>query len=242
MSNRTISSTAIRTRIFQFGEDLRAFLLEHLTKEQLEGNALALTTKLVSIAENRRTQRTSIDKRSLISKEADCYLTEGQYGVELTITKGLLIPSAGIDESNSQNDEYILYPQDPYASAKSLHGFLKNHFSLRNFALVLTDSHSAPLRRGVNGIALAHWGFRATKSLVGETDIFSKPLKFTHVNVADALASMAVFCMGEGSERTPLAIISGAEIDFTEHTDKAEVQIEPENDLYYPLLKPWMKK
>ncbi|RYG66695.1 cation:proton antiporter, partial [bacterium] len=75
--------------------------------------------------------------------------------------------------------------------------FLRKEFSLKNLGVVLTDSHSSPLRLGVTGLSLAHWGIRGTQSLVGAPDIFGKELKFTSVNVVDSLATMAVFTMGE---------------------------------------------
>jgi F420-0:gamma-glutamyl ligase len=240
MTKKSISISAIETRVFQAEENLFDFLAHHLTKDLLENSTLAITSKIVSLAENRIVAKDQISKKDLVKKEADHYLTEGQHGVELTITQGLLIPSAGIDESNSHSGGYILFPKDPYDSAKNIYSFLQSAFSLQNFAVILTDSRSAPLRRGVNGIALAHWGFQATKSLVGEKDIFGKALKFTHVNVADALASMAVFAMGEGAEVTPLAVISGASLEYTKFSKSSELQIPPEEDLYYPLFKPWL--
>lgn len=240
--SKKISIEAVETRIFQQGENLTNFLLQHLSKDSLEDAILCITSKIVSLAENRVVDKHSTDKVSLVKKEADHFLAEGPHGVQLTITRGLLIPSAGIDESNSATGGFILYPENPYAQAAEIYAALKEHFKITNFGVILTDSRSTPLRQGVNGVALAHWGFAGTNSLVGEKDIFSKPLKFTHVNVADAIASMGVFCMGEGAEITPLAIVRGADVKFRMVSKKEEVQILPENDLYFPLLKPWLQK
>ena len=173
--------------------------------------------------------------------KADHYLCEGGFGAELTIKHGILIPSAGIDESNSESGDYILFPERPFESAQAIHQFLKKTFGVKNLGVILTDSHSMPLRRGVTGISLAHWGFKATTSLVGQADIFKKPLKFTHVDVADSLAVMAVFVMGEADDCTPLAVISDAKVEFSESSLESEIRIEPENDLYYPLLAPYLK-
>ena len=161
----------------------------------------------------------------------------GGYDVELTIKHGLLIASAGIDESNSEHDKYILFPQDPYASAARIGTFLRKQFGIKNLGVILTDSHVMPLRRGVTGISLAHWGIKATQSLVGAPDIFGHALKFTSVDVVDALAATAVFLMGEADNRCPLAVINGAQLEFTDHSSKEEISIPLEDDLYYPVLE-----
>jgi dihydrofolate synthase / folylpolyglutamate synthase len=191
--NEAIEIKAIRTEIFPVGGDIFSFLKQYTKNESLEGKVLAVTSKIVSLAESRIVKKESISKRELVQREADHYLCEGGFGVELTIKHGILIPSAGIDESNSETGDYILFPEDPFASAHAIWKFLKKEFSLENFGVILTDSHTMPLRGGVTGISLAHWGVRATNSLVGQPDIFRRPLKFTKVDVVDSLASMAVF-------------------------------------------------
>jgi F420-0:gamma-glutamyl ligase len=60
----------------------------------------------------------------------------------------------------------------------------------------------------------------------------------TKINFADGLASAATLVMGEGNESRPLAVISGAEVQFTSETDPSELRVKIEDDLYYPLLEP----
>jgi F420-0:gamma-glutamyl ligase len=237
-----LSAATVRTRIFHPHEDIFAFLKDALRAEELEGKILAITSKVVSLSEGCLVAKSEMTKRALVEREADLYLGEGGYGVELTIRHGILIPSAGIDESNSESDNYILFPKNPYESAKRIWAYLRETFGLSNLGIILTDSHTMPLRRGVTGISLAHWGFKATRSLVGQPDIFGRPLKFTHIDVVDALASLAVFVMGEADDCTPLAVISNAKVEFTTESSAQEITIEPENDLYFPLLKPCLKK
>ncbi len=90
--------------------------------------------------------------------------------------------------------------------------------------------------------ALAHSGFQAVNDYVGTPDLFGRRLRVTRVNVADALAAAAVFTMGEGAEQTPLAVISDlSNVVFSEHepseAELAALRIEPEDDLYAPLLQ-----
>jgi len=236
-AQNSISVRSIKTPIFHPGDNLYSFLKDHLKKENLDEKVLAITSKIVSLAENRIVPRSEISKLDLIKKEADIYLGPGGYGSELTLKHGILIPSSGIDESNAEGDFYILYPKEPYKSAHDCWLFLKKEFGLTDLALVLTDSHTTPLRRGVTGISLAHWGFKATRSLIGAPDLFGRELKFTHVDLVDAIASMAVLSMGEAADGAPLALVSGVQIEYSEGSSADEIKIEPELDLYRPLLK-----
>lgn len=233
-----LRAKAIRTSIFHPGMDLNSFLAAHLAGEVRERSVVAVTSKIVSLAENRFVPKDSIEKMALIRRESDRFLCETSHGVTLTIKEGILIPSAGIDESNSESGHYLLYPEDPFGSTKSIYLGLKKEFGLRELGVILTDSHTQPLRRGVTGIALAHWGIRATRSLVGEEDLFGRKLKMTHVNAVDALAVSAVYAMGEAGECQPLAVLEASDLVFQELTDPSEIRIPLEEDLYGPLFKP----
>lgn len=230
------------TDIFHLGENLHAFILKALEKHPLkERSILAVTSKIVSLSESRvEPLANGLDKVELVKREADYYLGEGAYGTHLTIKEGLFIASSGIDVSNAEKEFYILYPKDPYQSAKNLYLFLKKEFQLSELGILITDSHTQPLRRGVTGVGLAYWGFRGVKNMVGEDDLFQKPLKFTCVNVLDALASSACFMMGEGNERSPLVLIYEAPVSFLEkesESDRKSLSIPPEEDLYFPFYK-----
>jgi F420-0:gamma-glutamyl ligase len=239
----SFSTRAVRTDFFRIGQDLADFVIAQIGKssEKLEnGDVLAITSKIVSLSENRLVSKNDIDKKTLVERESDHYLGEIGYGCHLTIKHGLLIPSAGIDESNSEGGAYILFPEDPFASLRILHEKLCSHLKLDQLGLIMTDSHTTPLRRGVTGIALAYWGIRGTRNFVGRPDLFGRTLQMTHVNIVDALASAAVFVMGEADERCPLAIIGGVDLEFLplgEAVNTAEVQIPPEEDLYAPLFR-----
>lgn len=235
---KKVSVEAIRTDVLRAADDLHHFLKKHLAGKVDDGCVVAITSKIVSIAEGRVVPKSQHEKRDLVLREADVYLGEGGYGIELTVKHGLLIPSAGIDESNSEGENFILYPTDPYASAARIGKFLRSEFGLRNLGVILTDSHTMLLRRGVTGISLAHWGVKATRSLVGHPDVFGKELKFTSVDVVDSLAAMAVFVMGEANEQCPLAVVSGAKLEFTDSSSCEEIAIPLKDDLYFPILEP----
>lgn len=221
----------IRTEEFRLRQSLLDFVAAATTPVgSFENCVLAVTSKIVSLAEGRVVQG---QKSEWVQREAERVLGRSEkYEVWLTLKHGLLIPSAGIDESNSRDGGLILYPVDPWASAQALWTGLRDLWGHDRFGVVLTDSHTTPLRRGVNGIALSTWGFRPVKTLVGAPDLFGRPLQYTSVNVADAIASAAVFAMGESSERQPLCQVSEIELEFTAEDRRADLVIPPEEDLY----------
>jgi len=206
-----------------------------------EGSILAITSKLVAICEGRFVPRETVAKATLIEREAEWFLPTARDEIVLTINQHRLIPNAGIDESNADG-HYILWPANPYATARAVHRHLCQRFATQRLGVLITDSTTAPLRYGVTGIALAHCGFQAVNDYVGAFDLFGRRLRVTRVNVVDALAAAAVFAMGEGAEQTPLAMISDlSNLVFSEHEPSDEglaaLHIKPADDLYAPLLQ-----
>ncbi len=240
-SVKTLSIEPLRTDIFHQGENLVDFILSHVQSRNLEGSILAITSKLLSLEEN-RTAPSHVSKTDLIIQESDHYLGEIGYGCHLAIKHGLLVASAGIDISNSESGDYLLYPRDPYLSAHKLRTELKIRLQLREFGVLVTDSHTTPLRHGVQGITLAFAGFSPVKNLVGEKDIFGRPLKMTKTNDADALAAAAVLMMGEAAEQRPLALIQNAPVVFTDEDHRADLEVPVDEDMYKPLYQHFLKK
>ncbi len=230
---------ALKTEIFHARQDLGKFLLENLkpfSNENLENSILVVTSKILSLAEA-RLRPDHENKLDLIREEADQYLGEIGQACHLTIKHGLLMVGAGIDLSNSETQDYILLPQDPFASADKICREIKSTRKLKNFGILISDSRTLPLRKGVLGCGLAYAGFLAIKNLIGEKDLFARKLKMTQVNLLDALAGSAVMMMGEGAEQQPLALLRGAPVQFTDEKTENEIVIEATEDLYYPMYR-----
>ena len=227
---------AVKTPAFGLRQNLPNYIVKSLPRSVIkEGLVLAVTSKLFSLAEGRVIH--TKNKKSLIKKSADLYLGGGPHGFSLTIKEGLLLPSAGIDESNAPEGGFILFPKNPYLSLKKLGLFLKSKWKLKQLGLLMTDSHTTPLRRGVSGIALAHFGFKAVRDLRGKKDLFGRTLKVTTINNIDALAAAAVWLMGEGSRQCPLALIENADLEWQSSSSKKEIRIPLKEDLYAPLFR-----
>lgn len=236
--------SAIKTeKIVPDSCNLRALLDSYLPVIP-ECSILAISSKIVSICEGRVIKiEKGIDKKEIIRREAEYYLPpeKNRYNIMLTMKRGILVPTAGIDESNS-GGYYVLWPADPWRTAREVHAYLKRKFKLRKVGVIITDSRTTPLRRGVMGVALAWNGFRPLNDYRGKPDLFGRKLKVTTVNVADALAVVAVFAMGEGRERTPLAVVEDVPLVKFVARDSAATApralvIDPKTDLYWPLLK-----
>lgn len=208
-----------------------------------EKTVVAVTSKIVSICEGRMVKMGTVDKDELIKQEAQFYLPResSKYNVSLTINRGILAASAGVDESNG-NGYYILWPKDPQKSANKIREYLQKKFKIKYVGIIITDSKTTPLRWGVTGITLAYSGIVPLKNYIGSKDIFGKIMEYTKTSIIDSLASAATVVMGEGKEQTPIAIIE--DVPFIKFQSRNPTQkeldslaISIKDDLYYPLLK-----
>jgi coenzyme F420-0:L-glutamate ligase len=225
---------AIKTRIFQPREDLLIFIAKYLPAIP-DKSILVITSKIVALAEGRLikkiNERTKVE---IIKKESDFVLKTKS--VSLTIKDGLVMANAGVDESNG-NGWIILLPKDSYKSAANLRRYFMAKYHLKKLGVIITDSRCLPLRAGITGVALGYAGFKGLKRYQKKLDIFGRPFKYSRVDVADSLATAAVLCMGEGAERQPLALISGAPVEYADWIDKNELKIDIKEDLYGPLFR-----
>ncbi len=229
------------------GDNLIDILDQSLNQVE-NGTIVAITSKIVSICEGSVVKIGDKSKEELILDEADYYLREENYNFPITIKQNILIGSSGIDESNG-NGYYVLWPKEPQKWANKIRAYIKEKFKLNNLGVVIVDSKSTPLRRGVTGISIAHSGFAALNDYVGTLDIFGRLFKTEKANIADSLASAAVVVMGEGNERTPLALITDFPQVRFQNNDPSEDELEElhinlEDDLYSPLWKnvKWQKR
>lgn len=240
---------AIKTHRVTTQDSLPALLDRYVTQVN-ERDVLVVTSKILGIMEGQLISKNDITKQALIEREADAVLAgdEHPYGLTITIKNGMLIPSAGIDESNVDNC-YVLYPRDIMATAQFIWKHLRHRNAIHDLGVVITDSHTTIMRRGVTGIAVGWCGFEPLYSYVGKPDIYGRALKVTQLNLLDSLATAAVFVMGEGDEQTPMArILHAPKMVFLDRPPTLQecesIKISLEEDLYGPLMRgaTWIKK
>ena len=223
----------IKTKIFKENDNLLEFILKYVKKIP-ENSVLVITSKIVALSEGRTFYSTdSKEKERLIKAESELAIKTKL--VWLTIKDGIVMASAGIDESNA-NGKLILLPKDSFKIAEIIRRQLKKKFKIKNLGVLISDSRTFPLRAGVVGVALGYAGFQGLRQYKGTPDLFGRTLKFSRTDVADSLATAAILCMGEGREQQPLAFITNAPISFVQHIEKQELIIDPKEDIYAPLL------
>lgn len=228
----------IKTRKFFPPKDDIYDLLRSVRKLQ-EKDVLVITSKVLAIHQGRCIEISkNMKKLDLIKKEAEYYKLSKikQQKFVLTIKNHVLALSAGIDESNS-NGYYVLLPKNVNKLLKEIWLYLRRKHKIKNLGLIATDSHTFPMRRGTLGVAIGFYGFEPQKDYRGKKDIFGRKFVFTQTDIVDALAVTAVYKMGEGSERTPLAIIRDIDLKFTNKPTYRKLVMPLKSDIYYPLLK-----
>lgn len=237
---------AIKTRKFLPPKDDLWKLLSENIKFLKENSIVAVTSKVVAIAEGRCIAKDKVvDKDQLIISEADKYIPRHKSYQQLviqTIKNNMIIASAGIDESNGAG-YFILWPKNPAKSAKKIWQFLREKYQVKNLGVILTDSRLIPLRRGVVGISIGYFGFNPLRDYRKTKDIFGREFKMELSNLPDSLASAAVLEMGEGIEQQPFAIIEDIpNLDFIDRewipsSKDDSFDIVPKEDMFYTLIK-----
>ncbi|MCX6722600.1 MAG: coenzyme F420-0:L-glutamate ligase [Candidatus Staskawiczbacteria bacterium] len=247
---------AIKTRkIIPPQDDLLSVIKQSFSRKPgiREKSIVVITSKVVSIwkgdcvkiparnASHSDAGGNQINKDKLVKQQAGLYLesTHPKYNVMLTIKNNILIPTSGIDESNA-NGYYILWPKKPFECVKEIYDFIKKEFKLKSFGVIISDSHTTPLRTGIIGIGISYYGFYPLRDYRNKKDIFGRKLKMSQTNIIDSLSAAAVYEMGEGAEQTPIAVIEDVgNIKFIEKdfSKSNPLSININEDIYSPLLK-----
>ena len=223
----------LKTRIFREKENLLEFILKYVKKPQ-ENSILVVTSKIVALSEGRTVVCVNEEEKIKLIKKESSFALRTKH-TWLTVKDGMVMASAGIDESNA-NGKIILLPKDSFKSAEMIRDTLRKKFKIKNFGVLITDSRLFPLRAGIVGVALGYAGFQGIRNYIGQKDIFGREFKMSRTDVADSLATSAVLAMGEGKERQPLALITGAPAVFTDKVNRGELVIDPKKDIYAPLF------
>jgi putative folate metabolism gamma-glutamate ligase len=242
--------TAYKTPKIVVGSDLFTTLDGCLPPLQ-ENSVVVVTSKIISICQRRVIKNDgTVNKNDLIRRESQLYMEEensGKWGIILTVNNDTLIASSGIDESNG-NGYFILWPKDIQKTAADIWKYLRLHYQLKHVGVIITDSHTTPLRWGVTGIGIGWCGFDPLKNYIDEPDIFGRLLHVTKASVLDGLAASAVLVMGEGKEQTPLSVIR--DVPFVSFREKPPTPLEIKSlhisvteDIFSPLVNsPLWKK
>jgi F420-0:gamma-glutamyl ligase len=229
----------VRTALFRERDSLVDFITDHIPTLP-EKSILVVTSKIVALAQGRTVPKQTVATKTQLVRTESTYALPTKYAW-LTLKDGMLMASAGIDESNADG-KLILLPKDSYTTARQIRSALMLHWKVRNLGIIITDSRTLPLRAGVTGVALGYAGFKGVFDYRGKPDLFGRPFVFSRTNVADGLSAAAVVCMGEGNECQPLAVIREAPASFCNRTNRNELVIPITEDMYAPFLTRMMRQ
>lgn len=239
---------AVQTKAIVPPKDSLFDAIKKSTFKPKNGDVIAVSSKVVAIHEGRCVPVKDRKEKESLAKQLSEKWVELPYGkgrrAVFTITQGVLIRTAGIDESNG-NGYYILWPENPHASAKKIQRYIEKEYGVKLQGVVVTDSYSLPLRRGASGFALGWSGISPIKDYRRTDDVFGRKIKITVANVVDALASACVLVMGESGAQTPLCIVRDIQLPkeqkLKQVLDKNPVDIEHDIFGTFLLSQKWKK-
>jgi coenzyme F420-0:L-glutamate ligase / coenzyme F420-1:gamma-L-glutamate ligase len=226
---------------FDLFENLRGFVYKH-------NDVVVISSKFVSMSEGAivKLSGVKVTKRAndlaiqnhmdarlaeLVLRESDCILG-GVPGFLLAIRDGMIAPNAGIDKSNVPKGYAILYPRSPFDTAEILRLKFLVELGLR-VGIVIADSRLMPTRIGTTGVAIGCAGFEPVDDQRGKRDLFGNILRVTLKATADSIATMGVAVMGESNESTPVAIVRGANVVWSDRKFSwKDMAVDPSEDIY----------
>jgi len=145
----------------------------------------------------------------LILKDSAQVLRADAQALVVRRRDGLVCLNAGVDKSNVKGRlVYARLPTDPDASAYKIRTKLEK-LSGKRLGVIVADTYSRPFRVGQVEFAIGVSGVEPIVDYRGLEDLFGYHLRYKFVGLADEVAAAAELVMGQGTERTPVAIVRG---------------------------------
>ena len=238
--------------IVKEGDDLAAFICQaaekpgtpiqdgdiivvtHVIVSRAEGNVVNLETVTPSEFAKSIAKRTDKDPRlvEVILRESRSIVRLSK-GKLITETKqGLICANSGIDRSNvPEKDIVALLPENADQSAQRIRQKILE-ISGKDVAIIVSDTHGRPLRKGEINIALGVAGFEPLRDRRGEKDLFGYIIQVKRTAIADELSSAAELVIGQTNEGIPVAIIRGYHYPKSESAKATELIRPREEDLF----------
>lgn len=214
------------------GDDLASLIAGCLAAQGdslLPGDIMVVTSKIISKADGLYVA--TADRADLVLQESTAVVAERRTSTGMTrvvaSVVGPVMAGAGIDASNAASnaasdssgaspgagpgetdDQLLLLPRDPDASARRLHAGLTALLGHENFGVILSDTSGRPWRTGLTDFALGAAGIQLVDDLRGHADTGGRDLAVTVRNLADAVAAAADLVKGK-VDRVPVAVVRG---------------------------------
>lgn len=209
-------------------------IITHVIVSRSEGAVVNLETVNPSEFSKSIGQRLNKDPKlvELILRESKS-IVRMRDGKLITESKqGLICANAGIDRSNVPGkDNVALLPENADQSAHRIRQKIMEIFG-KDVAVIISDTHGRPLRKGEINIAVGIAGFKPLRDRRGESDLFGYELKVKRTAIADELSSAAELVIGQASEGIPVAIIRGYQYPKSEEAKATELIRSRKEDLF----------
>lgn len=209
------------------GDDLAQVIFEKSREDNLilsDGDLVVISQKIVSKADgllvnvsgikpSQRAKRlaklTKKDPKvvELILSDSGKVLRAASQALVVRRKDGLICLNAGVDKSNVKGQS--VYSRLPLNSDNSARKILTRLEELtgRKLAVIIADTYSRPYRVGQVEFAIGVAGLEPIVDYRGRKDMFGYNLRYKYVALADEAAAAAELVMGQGTERTPIAIL-----------------------------------
>jgi len=224
----------LKTPIIKPGDDIVKIIInaiENYSLEIMDGDVIIIAETPLATAQNRLIKIKDIEPTPKALKIADKYQMDarivqiilqeadsilgGVKGLLLTEKDGFLHANAGIDQSNAPPGTVVLLPENPQKTVDDIRKRLQEYFN-KKLAVIIADSRTQPLKRGVIGGAIAVSGMEPVEDCRNKPDIYGYKLKYTFRAIADDLTSIAQLLFGETNQQIPIVVIKGAKIKLTD--------------------------
>jgi coenzyme F420-0:L-glutamate ligase / coenzyme F420-1:gamma-L-glutamate ligase len=245
---KSVTLTALsKVPMIEPGDDLAKIIADRLQADAItlrDNDVIVIAQKIVSKAEDRYVDLSLIvpteealkiaevvgkDPRHIqvVLSESSEVIKCRQNVIIVAHRLGFVMANAGIDESNidhpDQSARVLLLPRAPDRSCAEIKRMLDAEFGV-SIGVVINDSFGRPWRNGVVGVAIGSAGLPALQNLIGQPDLFGRPMRVTEVAIADELAAAASLLMGQGPEGLPVVHVRGFKSDAPEKTAQSLIR------------------
>ena len=215
-------------------QDGDIIVVTHVVVARAEGNVVNLETVTPSEFAKTVAKKTGKDPKlvEVILKESKGIIRMRERKLITETKQGIVCANSGVDRSNVPGAGNVaLLPEDADHSAWVIKRKILQ-VAGKDVAVIVSDTHGRPLRRGEINIALGTAGFEPIRDRRGEKDLFGYRIKIKRTAIADELASAAELVIGQTDEAIPAAIIRGYNYPKSETAKATKLTRPTEEDLF----------
>ena len=191
--------------------DSDVIVVSHKIVSKAEGRLVDILTIKPSNRAKSVAKKTKKDPRviEVILRDSKELIKANREALVVRRKDGFVCLNAGVDKSNVKGDTiYARLPENPDKSATKIRNEIQE-LTGRKVAVIIADTYSRPNRVGQVEFAIGISGFEPIIDYRGHKDLFGYQLHYKYVGFADEIAAAAELVMGQGVERTPVAIVRG---------------------------------